>query len=175
MPSFFFFLLFIWFLPALGLYCCLWLSLGSISGDPSLVVVHRLLNVVTFLVVEHSSRDTWASVIAAPRFYSGGSVVLEHGLSCSTACGIFPDQGSMSPALAGEFLTSEPPGKSCLLHRGLCQDFLFWELPILKVRKSHHCQLLASSFCLYGAEALGETRICHWTRLNSLVVLGRAP
>ena len=34
-----------------------------------------------------------------------------HGLSCSAACGIFPDQGS-NPALADGFLTTGPPGKS---------------------------------------------------------------
>ena len=38
------------------------------------------------------------------------------GLSCSVACGIFPNQGSgdtmhVSPALAGGFFTTEPPGK----------------------------------------------------------------
>ena len=40
---------------------------------------------------------------------------MAHGLSCSVACGIFPDQGSrepISPALAGGFLTTEPLGKS---------------------------------------------------------------
>jgi len=169
-PSFFFY---IWFLPALGLCCCLWLSLGSVSGDSLWLWCTGFS--VWWLSCEHGSGDTWASVIAAPRVYSVGSVALEHEPSCSAACGIFPDQGSMSPALAGGFLTSEPPGKSCLLHRGLCRDFLFWEIPILEVRKSHRCQLLASSFCLYGAEALGETQICHWTRLNSHVVLGRAP
>ena len=37
-----------------------------------------------------------------------------HWLSCSAACGIFLDQGSnpVSPALAGGFLTTAPPGKS---------------------------------------------------------------
>jgi len=37
-----------------------------------------------------------------------------HGLSCSAARGIFPDQGSnkhLSPALAGGFFTAKPPGK----------------------------------------------------------------
>ena len=41
--------------------------------------------------------------------------VVVHGLSCSTACGIFPDQGSnppVSPAMADGFLTTAPPGKS---------------------------------------------------------------
>ena len=40
-----------------------------------------------------------------------GSIVVAHKLSCSMACGIFPDQGSNAPALAGRFFTTEPPGK----------------------------------------------------------------
>ena len=42
------------------------------------------------------------------------SVVVTHRLSSSKACRIFPDQGSnpVSPALAGRFLTTRPPGKS---------------------------------------------------------------
>ena len=34
-----------------------------------------------------------ASGVAAPRLWGTGSVVVVHGLSCSVACGIFPDQG----------------------------------------------------------------------------------
>ena len=47
---------------------------------------------------------------------------MAHGLSCSTACGIFPDQGSdpCPPALAGGFLTTVPPGKSLMM-------FFFYE------------------------------------------------
>ena len=39
---------------------------------------------------------------------------MAHRLSCSAACGIFPDQGSnmCPPALAGRFLTTAPPRKS---------------------------------------------------------------
>ena len=33
------------------------------------------------------------TVVATPRLWSTGSVVVTHRLSCSTACGIFPDQG----------------------------------------------------------------------------------
>ena len=42
-----------------------------------------------------------------------GSAIAAHGPSCSTACGIFPDQGSepVSPALAGRLSTTAPPGK----------------------------------------------------------------
>ena len=35
----------------------------------------------------------WASVVAAPWLWSMGSVVVEHGLSCSVACGNFQDTG----------------------------------------------------------------------------------
>ena len=43
--------------------------------------------------------ETWAlgaraSVVVARGLQSPGSVVVSHGLSCSTACGIFPNQGS---------------------------------------------------------------------------------
>ena len=42
-----------------------------------------------------------------------GSVVVAHGLSWSVACGIFPRPGlePVSPALAGRFSTTAPPGK----------------------------------------------------------------
>ena len=40
------------------------------------------------------SRHACGSVIAACKWQSAGSVVVVHGLSCSQACGIFPDQGS---------------------------------------------------------------------------------
>ena len=36
----------------------------------------------------------WASVVVARGLQSADSVVVAHGLSCSAACGIFPDQGS---------------------------------------------------------------------------------
>ena len=41
---------------------------------------------------------------------------MAHRLSCSVACGIFPDQGSnpCPPALAGGFLTTAPPRKPSL-------------------------------------------------------------
>ena len=45
---------------------------------------------------------------------STGSVAVAHGPSCSTACGITPGPGvePVSPALADEFPTTAPPGKS---------------------------------------------------------------
>ena len=54
-----------------------------------------------------------ASVVSHPGLYSSGSGVAIHGLSCPSACGIFPDQrlNPVSPAPANGFVTSEPPGK----------------------------------------------------------------
>ena len=54
------------------------------SGGDSLVVGRRLLTAVASLTVEHGPWGMQASVAAA----------LGSGLSCSVACGIFPDQGS---------------------------------------------------------------------------------
>ena len=59
------------------------------SGGDSLVVGRRLLTAVASLTVEHGPWGMQASVAAAL-----GSVALGPGLSCSVACGIFPDQGS---------------------------------------------------------------------------------
>ena len=54
------------------------------------------------------------------------SVVVVPGCTCSTAGGIFPDHGSksVSPALAGGFLSTVPPGKSqgCLYSGTLDTD-----------------------------------------------------
>ena len=65
------------------------------------VAVRRLLIVVASLVVEHGLQarglqKLWCadSVVVARGPQSTGSVVVAHGLSCSAACGIFPDQGS---------------------------------------------------------------------------------
>ena len=56
-----------------------------------------------------------ASVVVASGFQSAGSVVMAHKLNCSMACGIFLDPGikPVSAALAGAFLSTVPPGKSC--------------------------------------------------------------
>ena len=44
------------------------------------------------------------------------SVVAAHGLSCPSACGIFPDQGLNPPALAGGFLTTGPRETSSVFY-----------------------------------------------------------
>ena len=97
----FFFLinLFIYlFLAALSLCCRVWAF--SSCGELGLlfVAVHGLLIAVASLAAEHGLQacrlqqlSHVGSVVVARRLQSAGSVVVVHGLSCSTACGI---QGS---------------------------------------------------------------------------------
>ena len=62
----------------LGLGCFSDFCLAVASGGYSLVAVHRLLAAVASPVTRG--------------LQSAGSVVVAHRLSCSVACGIFPDQ-----------------------------------------------------------------------------------
>ena len=64
------------------------------------------------LPLQHSLWGMKASVVAAPGVLGIGSVVVKHGLSCSTAWGIFPDQG-LNPCLQHWQAHSLP-----LSHRG---------------------------------------------------------
>ena len=89
------------FLAALGLCCCTWAFSSCGKRGLLFVVVRRLLIAVASLVVEHrlqvhGLQQLWhvRSVVVARGLQSTGSVVVTHGLSCSTACGIFPDQDS---------------------------------------------------------------------------------
>ena len=75
------------FITVLGLCCC---------GEQGLLLVA----VRGILIAVASRCGARASVVAAPGsvvvacgLWSTGLVVVAHGLSCSTACGIFPDQG----------------------------------------------------------------------------------
>ena len=83
---FFFFYNFIYlFLALLGLCYCSGFSLVVVSRGYPLVVQLGLLSVVSSLV---------AQALYKHRLESTDSVGVAHGLSCSAACGIFPDQGS---------------------------------------------------------------------------------
>ena len=79
------------------------LSLVVASGGYSLVVVLRLLTVMR--------RHTGSRACGLQYFWWVGSEVAAHGLSCPEASGI----RHMSPALAGRFLTTGPPGKSQMI------------------------------------------------------------
>ena len=84
---------YLFFLAALGLCCCAQASLVAVSGG------YSSLRCVGFslqwlLLFGARALGAQASVVVARRLWSAGSVVAVHGLSCSAACGIFPDQGS---------------------------------------------------------------------------------
>ena len=84
-------------------------SLVAASGGYSLVAVHRLLIAVA------SRGGAGASGVVAPGLWGTGLVVVAHGVSCSMAHGILPDQG-LNPCLLNWqadffFFTTEPPGK----------------------------------------------------------------
>ena len=85
-----------------------WLSLVAVSGLPFLAV-HGLLIVVASPVAERGLWSARASVVGAPGLWSTGSIVVALGLSCSEACGIFPDQES-TPCLL-HWQADSLPGK----------------------------------------------------------------
>ena len=78
--------------------------------------------VVCGLLTVAASAQARASVVVArglgscsSGLWSTGSLAVTHGLMSSAARGIFSDPGSelASPALAGEFFTTGPPGRPC--------------------------------------------------------------
>ena len=90
------------------------------SGSYALVAVCGLLIMVAFLV-ENRLEGVKVSVVAARGLNSFNSWALEHRLnSCvaqaSLLCSMWDLPGSgiepLSPALAGEFFTTEPPEKT---------------------------------------------------------------
>ena len=101
LPKGFLFFVFFFLLAALGLCCCTGFSLVVASGG------YSSLQCTGFSFGGFSSREAWAlgagasvaaahvgSAVAVPRLQRTGSVVVVQGLSCSAACGIFPDWGS---------------------------------------------------------------------------------
>ena len=98
LPEHFFCFLFC-FLAALGLHCCAgFLQLRG--AEATLHCDARTSHWMAFLVAAHGLQacglqQLWhvGSVVVAHRLQRAGSVFVAHGLSCSAACGIFPDQG----------------------------------------------------------------------------------
>ena len=91
-----------------------------INSPPAPPTPHHPVLGLCYCVRAFSSCDEWGLLCCgglscceawAPEHGLGNWV---HGLSCSAACGIFPDQGSnpCPPVLAGGFSTTGPPGKS---------------------------------------------------------------
>ena len=99
------------YLAVLGLCCCTSFSLAEVSRDHSSCGVQASLCRSFFL--------SWSVGSRAFGLQTVGSVAGAHRLSCPEACGIFLDRGlnPLSPALAGRFFTTEPPGNP------LCSGF----------------------------------------------------
>ena len=108
----FYLLIIYWFLASLGLCCCM--RAFSSSGKRGLLSScgMRAFHCGGVSCCGVQTLRTQASVVAAHRLYSAGSVIVLDWLSCSRAREIFLDQGSN--ALAGGFLTTRPPGKPSL-------------------------------------------------------------
>ena len=87
-----------------SLRCCLRSSLVSVLG----------LSAAGAPLVEHWLQRAQAVAAAARGLSSFSSRALEHRLGCHVARGIFPDIEPMSPVLAGEVFTTEPPGSPAL-------------------------------------------------------------
>ena len=78
----------------LGLCCCLSFSLVAVSGGySSLQCVGFSMQWLPFFQ-RMGSRVLGLEQLQFPGLWSTGLIVVVHGLSCSVACGIFPDQGS---------------------------------------------------------------------------------
>ena len=96
-------------MAVLCLRCCA--RVFSSCGEQGLlfIVVRGLLIVVASRVVEHRALVVWASVVVACGLSSRGSQAqLLYGMCDLPRPGLKP----VSPALAGGFLTTAPPGKS---------------------------------------------------------------
>ena len=66
-------------------------SLVTATGGSSLVTVRGLLIATASLFAELRLLDMRASLVLAPRLQSADSVIVALRLSCSVACGMFPD------------------------------------------------------------------------------------
>ena len=97
--------LFIYFWLRLVFVAAHGLSLAAASGGYSLCGA-RASHCGGFSCCRARALGVWASVVVARGLQSAGSVVVAHKLSCSG-----PGLEHVSPALAGGFLTTAPPGK----------------------------------------------------------------
>ena len=105
----------------LGLRCCTQAFSSCSERGLLFVAVRGLLIAVASLVVKAWALGVWASVVVVRGLSSCGSQALECRFrSCGARAYLLhgmwdlpgPGLESVSPALAGGFLTTAPPGKS---------------------------------------------------------------
>ena len=77
--------LFMWFILGCAGSWLLWEFLSGCSAQASFC---------GGFIADHRLQSSQTSVVASPRLWSTGSIVVAHKLSFSAACGVFPDHGS---------------------------------------------------------------------------------
>ena len=153
------------FMAVLGLRCCTQ-SLSSCSKRGILfVAVRGLLIAVASLVVEHrlqvcGLQQLWraGSVVVARRLSScGARAQLLHGMRDLPRPGLEP----VSPALAGRFLTTAPPGKSstAVLKHVQFSFFLNRNLLFIYLFNSFILAALGLRCCAWAFSSCGERRL----------------
>ena len=90
----FIYLIFNLILAALGLRCCAQAFLQLQRAGATLCCGAWASHCSGFSCCGARALGVRASVVVSRGLQSAGSVAVAHGLSCSVACGIFPDQGS---------------------------------------------------------------------------------
>ena len=126
----------------LGLSCYSSFSLVVASGDYSLVSVSGLLTVGGFSCCRIQALGVWASVVSAAELQRTGSVFVMHRLGCSSACGIFLDQG-LIPCLLHWQADSLP------LHHQGSTIWYFWYL-FLFIYSIWPCQVFAATCGMFS-------------------------
>ena len=93
----------------------------------------------------------WPLLLRSTGSRRAGSVVVAHGPSCSAACGIFPGLESVSPALAGGFSTTAPPGKppAASFYTRSSEADLWYISNLLSVHFKNPCPKCALENCVY--------------------------
>ena len=137
----------------LGLHCFVRVLSSCGKWGLPLVWVLGLLIAVASLFAKHGLQGMWASVAAARELSSCDSWTLELRLKIvvlglSSMWGLpRPEIKLMSPALAGEFLSTVPPGKS--LHDILTEKSRLKHTWVFSRLKNQSCQFKKWKVCLY--------------------------
>ena len=113
--------IFFLFLAVVGLRCCTWAFSSCGEWGLLFIAVHGVLIAVASLVCGTRALGAWTSVVVAHTLSSCGLWALGLRLSSCGAWALLlrgmwdlsgPGLEPVSPALAGRFLTTAPPGKS---------------------------------------------------------------
>ena len=100
--------------PTFSFLKIIYLVIFGGAGSPLLLGLCSSCGERASLAEELRLQGAGALAVVAPWLLSAGSVAVVRGLSCSEACGIFPDQESNPRLFMGRLFTTEPPGEPTL-------------------------------------------------------------